>query len=70
MFRFLLMLDDGELNDPAVFVIAVPNWTIGETFLLDDGEQMRILAIDTEIDDELIDRGFNALWVVEPAEWP
>ena len=66
MFRYLLRLPDGEPHDPAAFVSAAPNWTIGETFLLSRGEEVRILAIDTELADELIERGFNGVFVVEP----
>jgi hypothetical protein len=66
MFRFLLKLEDGEPNDPAVFVSAVPNWEVGQTFLTGRGDEWRILAIDTEIDDELVERGFNAVFAVEP----
>jgi hypothetical protein len=67
VFRFLLVLENGEPNDPAVFVSAVPNWTVGETFLLAGGERLRIVAIDTDIDDELVERGINAVFTVEPA---
>ena len=63
MFKFLLRLEDGELNDPAVPVTAVPNWTVGETFLT--GHEWRILTIDTNIDDELVERGINAVFTVE-----
>jgi hypothetical protein len=62
-FKFLLRLDDGEPPDPAVFVTAVPNWTIGETFSTGRGDEWRILAIDT--DDELVDQGINAVFTVE-----
>jgi hypothetical protein len=62
LFRFLLRVEDGEPNDPAVFVTVVPNWTIEEELLLGDGERLRILAIDTEIADELVERGINAGW--------
>ena len=31
------------------------------------GEQLRVLAIETEIADELIAEGFNGVFVVEPA---
>jgi len=34
--------------------------------VLEDGEPWRILAIDTDIDDELVDRGINAVFTVEP----
>jgi hypothetical protein len=49
-----------------VFVSAVPNYTVGETFLLGHGERLRILAINTDIDDELVARGINAVFTVEP----
>jgi hypothetical protein len=45
---------------------AVPNWTVGERFSTAHGQEWRILAIDTEIDDELVERGFNAMFTVEP----
>jgi hypothetical protein len=47
----LLKLEDAEPNDPSVFVSAVPNWTVGETFTTGRGHEWRILAIDTEIAD-------------------
>jgi hypothetical protein len=55
VFRFLLKLEDGEPTDPAVFVTAVPNWTVDETFSTGRGEEWRILAIDTDIDEELVE---------------
>ena len=67
MFRFLLRLPDGEPPDPAPgFVTAVPEWNVGDTFLLPGGERFRILAIQTEIAQQLLDAGFNAVFVVEP----
>jgi hypothetical protein len=45
VFKFLLRLEDGDPNDPAVFVSVVPNWTVGETFLLGAGERLRIVAM-------------------------
>ena len=68
MFRFLLRLENGEPNDPAVYVSAVPKYAVGETFLLGPDERLRTLAIDTDIDDELVERGFNAVFTVEPVE--
>jgi hypothetical protein len=67
VFRFLLRLEDGEPNDPAVLVTAVRNWTVGEAFSTGRGHEWRILAIETDIDDELVDRGINAVFTVEPA---
>jgi hypothetical protein len=66
LFKFLLRLEDGKPPDPAVLVTAVPNWTIGETFSTGRGHEWRILAIDTDIDDELVERGINAVFTVEP----
>jgi hypothetical protein len=59
VFKFLLRLENGEPSDPAVLVAAVPNWTVGETFSTGRGDEWRILAIDTDIDDELVARGFK-----------
>jgi hypothetical protein len=67
VFRFLLQLTNGEPNDPPALVTAVPNWTVGETFMDGLGGRFRILAIDTEIADELIEQGFNGVFTVEPA---
>jgi hypothetical protein len=47
-------------------VTAVPNSTIGETFSTSRGDEWRILAIDTEIDEELIEQGINDVFTVEP----
>jgi hypothetical protein len=49
LFKFLLMLEDGEPNDPAALVTAVPNWTVCETFSTGRGHEWRILAIDENI---------------------
>ena len=63
----MLKLEAGEPNDPAVLVSAVPNWTVGEWFSTGRGHEWRILAIDTDIDEELVEHGFNAVFTVEPA---
>jgi hypothetical protein len=59
VFKFLLRLEDGEPNDPAVFVTAVPNWTVDETFSTGRGHEWRILGIDSDIADELVDQGIK-----------
>ncbi len=61
------MLEDGEPNDSAVFVTAVPNWSVGDCFLTGRGDEWRILAMETEIAAELVDSGTNAVFTVEPA---
>ena len=68
MFCYLLVLPDGVPNDPASFLTAVPNWSVGETIVLGEGEQLRILAIETEIADVLVDHGFNGVFTVEPVD--
>lgn len=59
------MLPNDEPNDPASWATIVPNWDVGETIMLGDGERLRILGIETEID-ELVDHGFNGTFTVEP----
>ena len=64
MFRYLLVLPDGEPHDPAAFVTAVPNWSVDETFMLGQGEQLRILGIETSI--AAVDHGFTGIFTVGP----
>jgi hypothetical protein len=63
VFRYLLRLPDGEPADPAAFVTAVPNWSVGETFMVAGGKQFRIVGINDEIDveglEELYERGIT-----------
>jgi hypothetical protein len=66
-FTFLLRLADGEPTDPPALVTAVPNWSVGETFVTGRGADWRIVAIETEIDEELLERGFNGVFTVEPS---
>ena len=49
-------------RNPPAFIVATPTW---DEFFTGLDEFRRILAIDTDIDDELVDRGFNAV-TVEP----
>jgi hypothetical protein len=66
MFRFLLRFADGEPVDPPDFLVGVPNWSVGETFTVSSGQMFRILEIDAELPDELVEQGFNAIFYVEP----
>ncbi len=70
------MVEDGEPNDPGDLRKrgpklerrgAVPNWSVGEELMLGEGERLRILAIETEIAEELIEEGFNGVFTVEAA---
>jgi hypothetical protein len=66
MFKFFLVDGAGDVQDPAGFLTAVPNWTVGETFSIGSGESFRIIVIKTEIADELLDAGFSGVFVVAP----
>jgi hypothetical protein len=63
VFRYACLLADGEPLDPVVFVVAVPDWRVGDTFEARDGRTYRILDIATppELTDDL-----NGVFTVEP----
>jgi hypothetical protein len=66
MFRFLLVDRHGEPVDPAALITAVPNWSQGELITLGASEQLRVLATQPDIDEELIEQGFNGMLMFEP----
>jgi len=66
MFRYLLVLANDEPNDPPSWATLVPNWDVGETIMLGEGAQLRILGIETEISAALVDHGFTGIFTVEP----
>jgi hypothetical protein len=55
VFRNLLVLPDGEINDPAVFTTPVPNYYGGEVFMLGDGGQLRIVHLDLKLDEAAVE---------------
>jgi hypothetical protein len=65
-FKYLLVQPDGEPADPAAFLTAVPNWSVGEEFMVSNGDRYRIVAINNEIDveglEDLYERGINGIW--------
>ena len=65
-FKYLLVLPDGEPPDPAAFVTAIPNWGVGEEFMVAGLKRFRILDINDEIDADGLERGINGIWMVEP----
>jgi hypothetical protein len=67
VFKVFLVDEEDDVHDPAGFITTVPTWTVDETFSIGSGESFRILEIKTEIADELLDAGFNGVFVVEPA---
>jgi len=70
VFKYLLALPDGQPPDPAVFVTAIPNWRVGETFTVGGVKQFRIVAKGEDLDEleELYERGIHGFWVVEPVD--
>jgi hypothetical protein len=66
VFKFFLVDEHGDVQDPAGFLTAARNWTVGETFSIGSGESFRILEIKMEIADELLDAGFSGVFVVAP----
>jgi hypothetical protein len=62
-FRFLLRLEDGQPNDPAAFETVAP----GDVIPLGRGEELRVIAVATDIHQELVDEGFNGVTTVAPA---
>jgi hypothetical protein len=63
---FFLLTEQGDPLDPVAFITAVHKWSVGDTFPLGSGERFRIIEIETEIAQELIDAGFNGVFVIEP----
>jgi hypothetical protein len=48
-----------------MFVVAVPDWHVGDTFTASNGQRFRILAIEPEMDEEQSTEPMGLL-VVEP----
>jgi len=68
VFSYLLVLPDGEPNDPACLVSMIPNFSVDEIITLGGGERLRILEITTDVDELLLARGMRAVFTVEPAD--
>ena len=66
MFRYLLLLPDGEPYDPAVFVTTIPNSSLGLLITLRNGAKLRVVAIADQIAYPLVDLGFSGVFTVEP----
>ena len=43
-FRYLLALENRDPVDPAVFVTAVSEWNVGQTFVVSNGQLFRRLS--------------------------
>jgi hypothetical protein len=68
VFKFFRVDEHGQVEDPAGFMTAVPNWMVGETFMVAFGKSFRILEIRTELAQEMLDAGFKGIFVVEPLQ--
>ena len=66
MFRYLLVLPDGEPADPPMFVTAVPTWSVGDVITVGRGDQLRVVAIDDFPHAELVEHDVRAIFTVEP----
>lgn len=66
VFRYLLFLPDGEPNDPAVLVTAIPNWSVEEIITMGTGDRLRVIEIAAELSEALIKHGFDGVFTVEP----
>jgi len=67
VFRYLIKFSNGLLHDPAVFVSARPFWSLAEPLRVGNGQPLRILAINTEINHSLSEAGIDGVFTVEPA---
>ena len=65
VFRYLVKFPDGLLHDPAVLVTAVPFWSLTETLRVGGGRLLRIVAVDTEINQALIAARIDGVFTVE-----
>jgi hypothetical protein len=67
VYRFLLMLRNGEAADPAAFVTEQADWKPGDAFVAANGRVFRI--VDTGAEVEVAGMVvFDAIWTVEPLE--
>ena len=67
VYRFLLMLPDGEAADPPAFLTEQSDWQPGDFFVAVNGRPFRI--VDTNAEVEVAGMVlFDAIWTVEPLE--
>jgi hypothetical protein len=65
VFRYLIKFPDGLLHDPAVFVTAVPFWSLTETLRVGSGRLLRIIAVDTRVNRALTAARIDGVFTVE-----
>lgn len=64
VYRFLLMLRNGEAADPPAFLTEQPDWKPGDVFVAANGRSFRIVDTDAEIEVAGMVL-FDAIWTVE-----
>ena len=66
VYRFLLMLRNGEAADPAVFLTEQSDWKPGDVFVA-RGQAFRIVGTNAAVEVAGMVL-FDAIWTVEPLE--
>jgi hypothetical protein len=64
VYRFLLMLRNGEAADPPAFVTEQAGWYPGDVFVAANGRSFRIVNTDAEVEAAGMVL-FHAIWTVE-----
>jgi hypothetical protein len=67
IYRFLLMLRNGEAADPPAFLTEQSDWKPGDVFVAAHGRAFRIVDTDAEVEAAGMVL-FHAIWTVEPLE--
>jgi hypothetical protein len=64
VYRFLLMLRNGEAADPPAFVTEQADWKPGDVFVAANERAFRIVETDAEVEAAGMVL-FDAIWTVE-----
>lgn len=67
VYRFLLMLRNGEAADPPAFLTEQPDWKPGDVFVAANERAFRIVDTDAEVEAAGMVL-FDAIWTVESLE--
>jgi hypothetical protein len=67
VYRFLLMLLNGEAADPPAFLTEEPEWNPGDVFVASNGRAFRIVATDAEVEVAGMVL-FDGIWTIEPLD--
>ncbi len=67
VYRFLLMLRNGQAADPPAFLTEQPDWQPGDVFVAATGRAFRIVDTNAEIEVAGMVL-FDAIWTVEPLD--